>query len=68
MKGMLKIDTHTKKASEQLEYLFLELMVRIELTTCSLRVNCSAIEPHQHMKFCNADYYTIGFRFCQGLF
>ena len=30
---------------------FLELMVRIELTTCSLRVNCSAIEPHQHIAF-----------------
>ena len=26
---------------------FLELMVGIEPTTCSLRVNCSAIEPHQ---------------------
>ena len=37
---------------------FLELMVRIELTTCSLRVNCSAIEPHQHIGFCNVDYYT----------
>ena len=35
---------------------FLELMVRIELTTCSLRVNCSAIEPHQHIFRVNGDY------------
>ncbi len=26
---------------------FLELMVGIEPTACSLRVSCSAIEPHQ---------------------
>ena len=32
----------------------LELMVGIEPTTCSLRVNCSAIEPHQLM---NVLYY-----------
>ena len=25
----------------------MELVVRIELTTCSLRMSCSAIEPHQ---------------------
>ena len=29
-----------------------ELVVRIELTTCSLRMSCSAIEPHQHRVFC----------------
>ena len=27
----------------------LERMVRIELTTCSLRMSCSAFEPHQHI-------------------
>ena len=27
----------------------LELVVRIELTTCSLRMSCSAIEPHQRL-------------------
>ena len=29
---------------------FMELMVGIEPTTCSLRVNCSAIEPHQRIQ------------------
>ncbi len=29
----------------------LELVVRIELTTFSLRVRCSAIEPHQQRTF-----------------
>lgn len=28
-------------------FFVLELVVRIELTTCSLRMSCSAIEPHQ---------------------
>ena len=27
----------------------MELVVRIELTTCSLRMSCSAIEPHQQI-------------------
>lgn len=30
-------------------FFILELVVRIELTTCSLRMSCSAIEPHQHL-------------------
>lgn len=39
---------HKKKDTIFIVSFFLELMVGIEPTTCSLRVNCSAIEPHQH--------------------
>ncbi len=41
----------------------MELMVRIELTTCSLRMSCSAIEPHQHS--CNVLHYRLLNRNCQ---
>ena len=43
----LPIPSHRQKRAFQKESP-MELMVGIEPTTCSLRVNCSAIEPHQH--------------------
>ncbi len=39
---------HKNKSKSFDLLLFLELMVGIEPTACSLRVSCSAIEPHQH--------------------
>lgn len=43
-------DIIKKPANTHVYRLFLlELVVRIELTTCSLRMSCSAIEPHQHL-------------------
>ena len=37
---------------------FLELVTGIEPATCSLRMSCSAIEPHQRINFNNENYYT----------
>ena len=39
----------TERITKSLCSRFLELVVRIELTTCSLRMSCSAIEPHQRI-------------------
>ena len=45
------------KKDDSKESSFLELVTRIELATCSLRMSCSAIEPHQHIILCES-YYT----------
>ena len=43
----------------------MEPMVRIELTTCSLRVSCSTSEPHRH--FTDESNLTSFFPFRQAL-
>ena len=50
---IILIETHIKKPVDTRIYrlFYVELVVGIEPTTCSLRMSCSAIEPHQHILF-----------------
>ncbi len=61
---IILIETYIKKPVDMHIYrLFaLELVVGIEPTTCSLRMSCSAIEPHKHIEegvCCHPQFYLF---------